>query len=160
MHDEVARLDPNLVAIQASPLGEQLALALFPTRVTGILFTIIGVTGLCLALAGLAGLVAYSVASRAKEIGIRMALGAQRGDVVGHFVREGGRLLLIGIGFGSVIALGATRLLSSVLFGTSATDPLTFLGVIALLLAAALGACWLVARRAAAIDPMIALRRE
>ena len=160
IRDEVARIDPDLVVIQASSLDQQLSLALFPTRVTGTLFTIIGAIGLCLALAGLSGLVAYSVATRTKEIGIRMALGAQRGTVVAQFVGEGGRLLVIGIVIGSALAFAATRALAGVLFGTSATDPLVFIGVILLLFLSALSACWFMARRAAAIDPMTALHRE
>jgi putative ABC transport system permease protein len=89
-----------------------------------------------------------------------MALGARPGDVLAQFVGEGARLLLIGTVIGSAAALGVTRLLTSVLFGTTATDPLAFAGVIALLISSALGACWFVARRAAMIDPMTALRRD
>jgi predicted permease len=160
IRDEIAGIDPNLVVIEAVSLDEQLALALFPTRVAGTLLSVIGATGLCLALAGLAGLVAYSVASRTREIGIRMALGARRGEVVAHFVREGARLLLIGAVIGSAAAVGAARALSAILLGTGSADPMTFIGVIALMITAALGACWFAARRAAMIDPMTALRRD
>jgi len=103
---------------------------------------------------------AQSVAQRKREIGIRMALGADRRDIVGGFVREGARLLATGIVIGALIALGATRLLSGVLYGISATDPLTFVGVTVLLAASALGACLLVAMRATAVDPVAAMRSE
>lgn len=160
MREAVARLDPNLALIQANALDDQMALARFPARVSGILLTVVGVIGLALALTGLAALVAYSVAHRTKEIGIRMALGAQRRDVQMQIVGESARLLAIGIAIGAAAAFGLTRFLSSVLFGISANDPVTLIGVMAVLAGCALISCWLTARRAAAIDPLIAIRHE
>jgi ABC-type antimicrobial peptide transport system permease subunit len=116
--------------------------------------------GLLLALAGIAAVLAQSVAQRTREIGIRMALGAERRDILGTVVGEGARLVGIGIGIGAMIALAATRVLSGLLYGISATDPLTFIGVIVLLAGSALGACLLVATRATAVDPLIAMRGE
>jgi predicted permease len=155
----VRALDPKLVVITGT-LEDHLGFAIFPARATGVALGVAGVIGLLLALAGIAAVLAQSVAQRRREIGIRMALGADRRVIVGGFVGEGARLLGIGIGIGALIALGATRLLSGVLYGISATDPLTFVGVTVLLAASALGACLLVALRATAVDPMVAMRSE
>jgi len=155
----VRALDPKLVVITGT-LEDHLGFAIFPARATGIALGVAGVIGLLLALAGIAEVLAQSVAQRKREIGIRMALGADRRDIVGGFVREGARLLATGIVIGALIAIGATRLLSGVLYGISATDPLTFVGVTVLLAASALGACLLVAMRATAIDPVAAMRSE
>jgi len=155
----VRALDPKLVVITGT-LEDHLGFAIFPARATGIALGVAGVIGLLLALAGIAAVLAQSVAQRKREIGIRMALGADRRDIVGGFVREGARLLATGIVIGALIALGATRLLSGVLYGISATDPLTFVGVTVLLAASALGACLLVAMRATAVDPVAAMRSE
>jgi ABC-type antimicrobial peptide transport system permease subunit len=156
---EVAKLDPNLV-VRTATLQEYLGFALFPARASGVALTTAGVLGVVLALVGLAAVVAQSVTQRTREIGVRIALGARPADVVAQLVREGGKLLVIGSGIGLVAALGATRALSGLLYGVSATDPGTFIGAAALLGAAALGACALMARRAAAIDPMAAMRSE
>jgi len=141
-------------------LEDHLGFAIFPARATAIALGVAGIIGLLLALAGIAAVLAQSVAQRTREIGIRMALGADRRDILAGVVGEGARLLGIGLGIGAMIALGATRLLSGVLYGISATDPLTFVSVIGLLAAAALGACVLVAMRATAVDPMVAMRSE
>jgi ABC-type antimicrobial peptide transport system permease subunit len=115
---------------------------------------------LVLALAGLSGLIAYSVSQRTREIGVRMALGAGTLDVLKLMIGEGMLLTLVGLAIGMAAALGLTRFLSDLLYGVSVMDPLTF-GVIALLLiGVALLACWLPARRATKVDPMVALRCE
>jgi predicted permease len=113
-----------------------------------------------LASIGVYGVTAFSVAQRTHEIGIRMALGAQRHDVLGMVLRQGATLAAVGIGLGGACALGLTRLVRSMLFGITPTDPLTF-GLIALLVGAvAFVACWFPARRAANLDPVVALRYE
>ena len=115
---------------------------------------------LLLAAFGLYGVLSYAVSQRRREIGVRMALGARRGDVVGLVVRQGGMLVAAGVVPGLLAAAVSTRLVESVLFGVTATDVLTFAGVTAVVLAAGLLACWLPARRATRIDPMEVLRFE
>jgi ABC-type antimicrobial peptide transport system permease subunit len=120
------------------------------------------ISGLALALAsiGLYGVIAYSTARRTREIGIRVALGARRTDVLRMILRQGMRLTLIGVGIGLVAAIGASRVLASQLFGITSTDPVTFGGVVLTLVAVALAACYVPARRAANVDPVNALRYE
>ncbi|HYT19195.1 MAG TPA: FtsX-like permease family protein [Candidatus Polarisedimenticolia bacterium] len=115
---------------------------------------------LILAAVGIYGLIAYSITQRTQELGIRIALGAQRRDVLRLVLRQGTRLTLFGLALGVAAALGITRLMTSLLFGTSPTDPLTFAGVAGLLVFVALLACFIPARRATRIDPLVALRYE
>jgi putative ABC transport system permease protein len=115
---------------------------------------------LILASVGIYGVVSYLVAQRTNEIGIRMALGAQRGDVLKMIVGQGAKMALLGVAFGIAAALALTRLMSGMLFGVTPTDPLTFFAVAALLVAVALLACYIPARRASRVDPVVALRYE
>jgi putative ABC transport system permease protein len=115
---------------------------------------------LLLATAGVFGVMAYSVSRRTREIGVRIALGARSRDVLAMILAQGVRTIAIGIGMGLVGSLALARIVQSLLFGINATDPLTLAAVVALLVAAALLACYLPARRAAKIDPMVALRYE
>jgi len=156
---EVAALDPNLVVITGT-LREHLGFALFPARASGVALSAAGILGLVLALVGIAAVIAQSIAQRTREIGIRMALGANRRDILGQVIGEAARLLAVGLGIGTIAALGTTRFLSGLLYGINASDPRTFVSVIALLAGSALGACLLVARRATAVDPIVAIRSD
>jgi ABC-type antimicrobial peptide transport system permease subunit len=118
------------------------------------------VVGLLLATVGLYGIIAYSAAQRTREIGVRLALGAQRHDVLTLIVNEGLRLALIGVGCGLLLAAGATRVIAGLLFSVSPVDFATFACTSALLVAVALIACYLPARRAAGTDPALALRAD
>ena len=116
--------------------------------------------GLLLAAIGLYGVLAYNVSRRTREIGIRVAVGAQREDISGLILRQGFALALVGVGIGVAVSLAATRSLKAFLFGVPAHDPVTLLAVVAVMAAVALLACWLPARRASRVDPMVALRSE
>jgi putative ABC transport system permease protein len=125
-----------------------------------ILIGFFGITALLLATAGVFGVMAYSVSRRTREIGVRVALGAGRGDVLGMILVQGLRTIFIGVAIGIAGSLALTRTIESLLFGVTATDPLTFAGVTLLLVGAALLACYIPARRATNVDPLIALRYE
>jgi ABC-type antimicrobial peptide transport system permease subunit len=134
--------------------------ALAAQRFAMILLTAFAGVALLLSSIGIYGVISYAVAQRTHEIGIRMALGAQRRDVLKLVLGQGAWLALFGIIAGVLAALGLTRLMSSMLFGVSAYDAMTFGGVAILLTLVALGACWIPARRAMRVDPMVALRHE
>jgi len=117
-------------------------------------------SALTLACLGLYGILSYGVARRTREIGLRMALGAQRYSVLSMVIRRGMVLVLVGCGLGVILAIALTRIVSSLLYGVTPTDPLTFILTTLLLGVVAFVSCWLPARRAAKIDPMAALRYE
>jgi len=129
-------------------------------RLAMILLGVFASLALVLACVGIYGVISYLTGQRIHEIGVRMALGAQRSDVLRLVMGHGARMALIGVAIGIGTALGLTRLIANQLFGVSAHDPLTFAGVAVLLIIVALAACYIPARRAMRVDPMIALRCE
>jgi ABC-type antimicrobial peptide transport system permease subunit len=157
---EVERLDANLPLFDVKTMSEHLRFSLFPLRAGAWAAGGFALLALLLAGLGVYGVMAYAVSQRTREIGLRMALGARGGDVMRLVVRQGMRLALIGLLIGLAGALVLTRLMSSVLYGVSATDVVTFAGVTLLLGLVVLIACYLPARRAAKVDPIIAIRCE
>jgi putative ABC transport system permease protein len=131
-----------------------------PQRLTMLIAALFAVLALVLAMIGLYGVISYSVAQRTHEFGIRMAVGAAKGDILQLIVTHGFSLAMTGILAGIVGSLALRRILASLLFGITPTDPLTFGAVALLLVGVALLACYIPARRAAAVDPMVALRHE
>jgi predicted permease len=156
----VQAIDPGLPAPVVTTLRESSSIVLLPQRVAAIVTGALGAIGLLMATIGLYGIISYSVSRRGREIGIRVALGARRGEVLGMVVREGMRLAAAGVVIGLVLSVAATRLMSSFLFNVSPLDSLTFVGMSLLFLGIALVSSYLPARRAASSDPMIALRTD
>ena len=148
------------VMSQTQTMDEIIANSLNARRFSMVLLGIFAAVALGLAVVGIYGVVSYLVGERTNEIGIRIALGADRPDVLRMVLGDGMKMTLVGVGIGFLAALGLTRLMASLLFGVSGTDPLTFICVALLLALVALVACYLPARRAARVDPMVALRYE
>jgi putative ABC transport system permease protein len=157
---EVRALDKEVAAYNVTRLEELLAGATAQSRFSLILLGLFAGVALALAIAGLYGVVAYSVSQRTHEIGIRVALGAQAGDVLKLVVGQGMKLAVFGVGIGLLASLALARLMKNLLFGVSVTDPLTLTGIAVLLTAVALLACYIPARRATKVDPIVALRYE
>ena len=156
----IGRMDAQLPLLGIITQSEQTAFQFSQERLFAQLSTFFGLLALLLAMIGLYGTMAYSVTRKTHEIGIRMTLGAKPGDVLRMVVGQGIRLASIGVVIGIVASFGATRLISSMIFGVTATDPVTFAGVVVILILVAVAACYLPARRAAKVDPMVALRYE
>ena len=156
----VQSLDTNLALTNWNTIGELLDQGLWAPRMGAALLTVFGGVALILAIVGVYGVLSYSVNQQTREIGIRMAMGAQTGSVLSLVVKQGMRLAIVGLVLGLVVAFAAMRLLSSLLFGVSAHDPLIFGGVTLVLATAAVLACYIPARRAAHVDPLVALRYE
>jgi predicted permease len=157
---EVRAVDPDLPVYAVRPFNEVLAASNATRRFVMLLVGLFGLAALLLAALGIYGVIAYAVSQQRREIGIRIALGARPSSVVRMVLADGLRLTLIGVGIGVVGALATTRLLAGLLFGVGASDPMTFAAIVAVLALVALAACWLPARRAASVDPLIALRSE
>ena len=156
----VSRMDSNLPVFDVHTETQLIDQLLFQQRMTARLSGFFGVVALVLACIGLYGLLSYEVSRRTREIGIRMALGAQQRDVLRLVVGQGIVLAIVGAAVGVGVALGVTRYLSSMLYGVHANDPVTIASVAILLLLVALAACYIPARRAMRVDPMVALRYE
>ena len=157
---QVQSLDNNLALTNVQTIGELLSQGLWAPRMGATLLAVFGGLALILAVIGVYGVLSYSVNQQTREIGIRMAMGAQTTGVLRHVVGQGMRLAAIGLALGLLVAFAGTRLLASLLFGVSSHDPLTF-GAVSLILAmAAVLACYIPARRATKVDPIIALRYE
>jgi predicted permease len=160
IRQRVAALDPNLPITDVVAFRERVTDSIAQRRfATGLLGAFAGIA-LLLAVLGIYGVMSYLVTQRTREFGIRMALGAKAGDLLQMVVRQGMRFVLIGLALGVIGSLALSRVLTGFLFGVRATDPMTFV-VVSVLLAIVGGlACWLPARRAAKVDPMMALRSE
>ena len=157
---EVQALDPNLPLFDVKTLTEHMRLALFAPKIAAMVLGVFGLVALLLSAIGIYGITSYTVAQRTHEIGIRLALGAQLSDVLKLVLSHGLKLTIIGAALGLFGAFVATRAITSVLYGVSATDPLTFVLVSGLLVGVALVACYVPSRRATRVDPLVALRNE
>ena len=160
IQDAVRSIDPGAPRPLVTPLAEAMAIGLLPQRVAALVTGVLGAIGLLLATVGLYGVISWSASGRAREIGIRMALGARRADVLRLIGRDGVLLTVVGLGAGLLLALAATRLMTGLLFGVSPLDGLTYLAMSAVFLAVALVASFIPARRAARASPMVVLRGE
>jgi predicted permease len=160
VRSELRQLDPALPIRNLRSMEQLVGRSVAPQRFNLSLLGLLAGLGLLLAAVGIYGVMAYGVSQRAHEIGLRMALGAQTRDVMKLVVKQGMALAMIGVAIGLIASFALTRLMKTLLFSVSATDPLTFIVISLLLTFVALLACWIPARRAAKVDPMIALRCE
>jgi len=155
-----ASVNSEIVVWGVRPMIDVIASQLTAKRFAMTLLGIFAALATMLACVGIYGVISYIAGQRTQEIGIRMAMGAERGDVLRLMLAEAGKMALVGVGIGLLGSFLLTRLMSSMLFGVSTHDPLTFLGVAVLLTIVALAACLVPARRATQVDPMVALRHE
>jgi putative ABC transport system permease protein len=160
VRNQVRDLDPQQPVMSVNTMTDVIAKSIWQQRLYAILFGVFAVMALILASIGIYGVISYVVTQRTHEIGIRLALGAQAGDVLRLVVRQGMTLTIIGLVIGLAASFALTRLMASLLFSVSATDPMTFVAISALLAFVAFLACYIPARRATKVDPMIALRYE
>ena len=160
IRQEVAKLDPELPLSKVSTIRQAMDRSLATTRLTNWLLAGFAATALLLALTGIYGVMSLNVANRRNEFGIRLALGAQTSNVLKLILGQGLKLAIVCVALGLLAAIAFTRLLKGLLFGISASDPLTFALIAALLVGVALLACWIPARRATKVDPLEALRSE
>jgi predicted permease len=157
---ELRAVDRDLPLFDVAPLEAVVDSSVSQRRFSMLLLLIFAGVAVVLASLGIYGVIAYTVTQRTRELGIRMALGASQADILALMVGQGLRMTLVGVGIGLALSLGLGRLLSTLLYGIQAHDPLTFVAVAALLVGVALVASWLPARRAARVDPAVTLRAE
>lgn len=157
---EARSLDPNLPLVNVQPMTEAVSFSLIPLRLAASVVGGLGLVGLLLAALGVYGVVAYAVGGRTREIGVRLALGAQTADILRLVMRQGFVMVALGLGLGLAGALALTRFLASLLYGVSTSDPYAFAAGAALLASVALLASYVPARRATKVDPTVALRHE
>ncbi len=160
IRNQIAAIDKELAISNLETMTTILNRSVAPRRASMLLLIVFGIIAALLAVIGIYGVLSYTVAQRAQEIGVRIALGAQTGDVLRLVIGQGMKLTLAGIGIGLGMAFGLTRLMATLLYGVSATDPVTFAGLAILLTLVALLACYIPARRATKVDPLVALRYE
>jgi len=160
VRNEVHELDKDQSVADIRTLDQVVSASLAQPRLNALLLSGFAALAVLLAALGIYGVISFSVAQRTREIGIRMALGARRNDVLKQVVKQGMTLALAGTGIGLVGALTLTRLMSSLLYGVRPTDPATILAVSLVLVGVALSASYIPARRASKVDPMVALRYE
>ncbi|HEX5964699.1 MAG TPA: ABC transporter permease [Pyrinomonadaceae bacterium] len=160
LRNEMNQVNKAVAVFSVQMMSETIAGQLAVDRMIAVLLSVFGGAALLLAAIGIYGVMGYAVAQRTREIGIRVALGAERADIMSLIVRRGFVLTVIGATIGLALAFALTRALKSLLFGVSATDPLTFSAVVTLLVAVAMLACYFPARRATKVDPIVALRNE
>jgi ABC-type antimicrobial peptide transport system permease subunit len=157
---ELRALDPGLPLFDVRTIAEHRQISMFIPKMASTLLALFGALALILSVVGLYGVIAYNATQRTREIGVRVALGAERRDVAWLILRQGLWLTAIGLAVGLLLALGAGRLLAKQLVGISPTDPVSFAGTAILLLVVAAAASALPAHRAASLDPLAALRRD
>jgi putative ABC transport system permease protein len=160
VRNQISGLDSNQAVFNVRTMEQAVAQSVAARRFSMILLAVFALLALTLAAVGIYGVISYSVAQRTREVGIRMALGARTIDVLNLIVRDGLKLVLIGIGVGIAGALLLTRLMTTLLFGVTATDAFTYVSVALGLVIVALIACCIPARRATKVDPLVALRFE
>ena len=160
VRNEVRGLNRDVTVFSAQTMQDRIGGQLAIDRMVAVLLSIFGGGALFLAAIGIYGVMGYAVAQRTREIGVRIALGAEQRDILKLIIGQGMVLILIGAAVGLALALALTRVVSSLLFGVSATDPVTFISVLVVLVGVALLACYLPARRATKVDPLVALRHE